>query len=602
MNVSESVPSDRVRAVLWWALLVISPLVAATAGFLARPETRIDLWLRLGTPLVELSLVSALLLALPDLLPALRSALRAESRRNDLAALGILLLASLVMLRLVHPEMRMQADESALVGTSFGLHLSGLPLVPSAGYYDTRGELHMLASNYDKRGLLFPILLNGMHALFGFSADQGLRLNALLTLLMPALAYAGLRRHMGVPGALAGALLSLVHPVLIWCGASSGFEPLNAVLILIGWLAVQAAAHSGSVRRWLLVGVIGALAAQARYESVLFGAALFTICSVVCARRPESNWRWGMTLVPLLYLPFAWQRALAFDFGLGEKGAEPFAAGYFVHNVGHALSLFALPSAIEPFGFLLALLVLVPALVHVRGKGAGGHGVTCVEHAVLAAVLVPMLAIFSYAWGNLTDPFTMRYGLPLMILMSILAGLGLHWTARRWHWPDWLAPVLAALTVVASVPATRNDSAGRRQLVSVGENTAIEWARTRAPHCRPLFVEQYPNYFLAFGYAGLPPDALASTWANVRAWAREGDIDSVWFVEVWNLDAGSVLHKVPDGFSTDELYAVRLPWQIGVRILALDRADAPLGRDCRPETANLPAERQAVNGREGPST
>jgi len=589
--VSDSVPADRVRTFLWWALLAVSPLAAAAAGFLARPETRIGLWLHLGTPLVDLSLVIALLLALPDVWPALRSALRAESRRNDLAALGILLLASLAMLRLVHPEMRMQADESALVGTSFGLHLTGLPLVPSAGYYDTGGELHMLATNMDKRGLLFPILLNGMHALFGFSAAQGLRLNALLTLLIPALGYAGVRRHMGAPGALAGALLVLVHPVLIWCGASSGFEPLNAVLILVGWLAVQAAARSGSVRRWLLVAVLGALAAQARYESVLFGAALCAIAGAVCARRPESSWRWGLALVPVLYLPFAWQRALAFDFGLGEKGAEPFAPGYFAQNVGHALSLFTLPSAIEPFGFLLTILVLVPALARLLGKDTGGHEVTLVEQAVLAAVLVPMLAIFSYAWGNLTDPFTMRYGLPLMILMSILSGLGLHWTARRWQWPNWLAPALAALIVAASVPATRNDSAGRRQLVSVGENTAVEWARLQAPHCRPLFVEQYPNYFLAFGYAGLPPNALASTWPNVRAWAREGSIDSVWFVEVWNLDAGSIVHKVPDGFSADELYAVQLPLQIGVRILALDRADAPLGRGCRPEPAISPAER-----------
>ena len=133
------------------------------------------------------------------------------------------------------------------------------------------------------------------------------------------------------------------------------------------------AARSGSVRRWLLVAVLGALAAQARYESVLFGAALFAIASAVCARRPESRWRWGLALVPVLYLPFAWQRALAFDFGLGEKGAEPFAPGYFAHNVGHALSLFALPSAIEPFGFLLTLLVLVPALARVLGKGTGGH-------------------------------------------------------------------------------------------------------------------------------------------------------------------------------------------------------------------------------------
>jgi len=582
---SDSLPADRVRALLWWALLAVSALAAAAAGFLLIPDTRVLLWLRLGTPLVDLTLVFALLLALPDVWPALRSALRAESRRNDLVALGILLVASLAMLRLVHPEMRMQADESALVGTSFGLHLRGFPFVPSAGYYDTRGELHILATNMDKRGLLFPILLNGMHALFGFSAIQGLRLNALLTLLIPVLVYAGLRRHMGAPGALAGALLVLVHPVLIWCGASSGFEPMNAVLILVGWLAVQGATSSGSVRRWLLVAVLGALAAQARYESVLFGAALFALGCAVCARRPESSWRWGLALVPLLYLPFAWQRALAFDFGLGEQGTEPFAPGHFAHNVGHALSLFAWPSAIEPFGLLLLLLVLVPALARVLWKGAGGQKVPLAEQAVLAAVLVPMLAIFSYAWGNLTDPFTMRYGLPLMMLMSILSALGLDWVARRWQWPKWLAPALAALTVAASVPATSNDSAGRRQLVSVGENTAIEWTRAQAAHCRPLFVEQYPNFFVTFGYAGLPPNALASTWPKVREWASEGSIDSVWFVEVSNLETGSVVHEAPEGFSTEELYAVHLPHEIGVRILALDRADAPLGRGCRPETA-----------------
>lgn len=590
MNVSFSTPADRARTLLWWALLVLCVLAVATAGFIARPETRVDLWLHFGTPMVEVSLAFALFLALPDVWPAFRSALRAESRKNDLGALGILLLASAAMLRLVYPEMRMQADESALVGTSFGLHLTGLPLVPAAGYYDMRGELHMLATYMDKRGLLFPILLNGMHALFGFSPDHGLRLNSFLTLLIPVLLYAGLRRHMAVSAALAGALLTLVHPVLIWCGASSGFEPLNAVLILVSWLAVQAAAGSVSTRRWLLVAVLGALAAQARYESVLFGAALFAICIAVCARKAESKWRWCLVLVPVLYLPFAWQRALAFDFGLGEKGVEPFALDHFAHNVGHALVLFALPSAIEPLGFLLALLVLIPALVDMPGKNTGASRVAIVEQAALAAMLVPMLAVFSYVWGNLTDPFTMRYGLPLMILMSVLSGFGLHRVARGWNWPNGLAPALAALAVAASVPAARNDSAGRRQLVSVGENFAIEWAHTQAPRCHPLFVEQYPNYFLAFGYAGLPPTALASTWPSVREWAREGSIDSVWFVETRNLETGAVPHKVPDGFLVKELLAVPLRWQIGVRILALDRADAPLGRECHPEATNSPAE------------
>jgi hypothetical protein len=218
-------PAARVRALLWWALLAVSPLAAAAAGFLARPETRVGLWLHLGTPLVELSLVFALLLALPDVWPALHSALRAESRRNDLAALGILLLASLAMLRLVHPEMRMQADESALVGTSFGLHLTGLPLVPSAGYYDTRGELHMLATNMDKRGCCSDPAERHARVVW-FSAAQGLRLNALLTLLIPALAYAGSGVIWARPERWPGRCCAgAPRADLVW--ASSGFEPLT---------------------------------------------------------------------------------------------------------------------------------------------------------------------------------------------------------------------------------------------------------------------------------------------------------------------------------------------------------------------------------------
>ena len=592
MNVSDSVPAERVRALLWWALLAVSALAAAAAGFLARPETRIGLWLHLGTPLVELSLVFALLLALPDVWPALRSALRAESRRNDLAALGILLLASLAMLRLVHPEMRMQADESALVGTSFGLHLTGLPLVPSAGYYDTHGELHMLATNMDKRGLLFPILLNGMHALFGYSAAQGLRLNALLTLLIPALAYAGLRRHMGAPGALAGALLVLAHPVLIWCGASSGFEPLNAVLILVGWLAVQAAARSGSVRRWLLVAVLGALAAQVRYESVLFGAALFAIGSAVCARRPESNWRWGLALVPVLYLPFAWQRALAFDFGLGEKGAEPFAPSYFADNVGHALALFALPSAIEPIRILAYPPRTGPGAgararegnrrprCDSRGTGCARGGTDPDAGDLFIRLGEPDRPVHHALWSTADDPdehlVWARATLDCSALaLAQLAGSGAS-GADRGGFRSRHEKRLRRAAPVSECGREHRDRVGAH--ASVALSPAVRRAVSQLISSRSATQ-------------ACPRSALASTWPNVRAWAREGNIDSVWFVEVWNLDTGTVVHKAPDGFSADELYAVRLPWQIGVRILALDRADAPLGRDCRPETATSPAER-----------
>jgi hypothetical protein len=81
--------------------------------------------------------------------------------------------------------------------------------------------------------------------------------------------------------------------------------------------------------------------------------------------------------------------------------------------------------------------------------------------------------------------------------------------------------------------------------------------------------------------------SLEALWPQVRQWAHDGSIDSVWLVQVWDLGGQRLLphHEVPPGFTDRELAALRVSSGTGLRLLALDRADAPLGTDCRPGVA-----------------
>jgi hypothetical protein len=119
--------------------------------------------------------------------------------------------------------------------------------------------------------------------------------------------------------------------------------------------------------------------------------------------------------------------------------------------------------------------------------------------------------------------------------------------------------------------------------VGVAQNATLKWLRERAPGCRPLLVQQFPTFFVIHGYSAVSGRDLEALWPAVRGWAQDGSIDAVWLVQVWDLGTRTLLphHEVPPGFTGRDVMPNGLSiGGTGLRLLALDRADAPIAQRC----------------------
>ena len=114
----------------------------------------------------------------------------------------------------------------------------------------------------------------------------------------------------------------------------------------------------------------------------------------------------------------------------------------------------------------------------------------------------------------------------------------------------------------------------------------LTWLHREAPRCHPALLFQFPTAFIVEGtsaFSGRDPSAL---WPRLRRLSESGDIDGAWWLELRDSSRSIPFPRMaaPTGFDLSVLGAVPLKRHIEVRIIALDRRDAPLARTCRPES------------------
>ena len=560
----------------WLATCAVVGLASLALGFLPPPDTRADWFAHVGAPVVLAALVLALVSAALALTRAMRP-LRAATTRADAIAILLLSCAYLFAYAQIAPTMRVQADEAMLVGTSLGLSLYGQPIVPLSGHFDVAHTLVPGLVEIDKRGLLLPLLLERLHALFGFSPRHGLALDALGGYAAMLLAFLGLRQTRSAAAAGFGAATLLALPLFVWLAASSGLETLNLAILLLMWNVARAAERTGEAAYAVLLAALAPLAAQLRYESVLAGAIAFAFALALLARNDlsRSRSRWLLVVVPLLFLPFAWQRAIPFQHRLEFVGASSaFGLVQFGTNAKHAIEFLLAPTSGMPVGRALVALAAVGAVAAWRFRRERILRADALAIVALATMLVTILA---YAWGDLRSAATARYGLPAFALLGLLGAGAIEALPRM---RAGVAVGLAGVLFAMALPALRSDEMYRGLPLGVTQNTVLEFAR--AQPCRPLIVYAFPTFFVVHGYSALSAGELEAGWAQVLDWRREGAVDDVWAVQSFDRATGAParLHALPAGFEATPIADLAPTSLTAVRLLRLDRPDAPFGSRC----------------------
>ncbi|HVF35890.1 MAG TPA: hypothetical protein VND91_11265, partial [Candidatus Saccharimonadia bacterium] len=293
----------------------------------------------------------------------------------------------------------------------------------------------------------------------------------------------------------------------------------------------------------VLLLVSGPLLAQARYESVLAGAAvtLLGYVRLVELGTPLIGRVVAATAV-FGFLPYAWQRAFPFEFGaeLLVPGQSFFSAGYFFSNVGAALKVLALPEHLGWAQVLQSALAVVAVAAIASGRLNPDKPVRGFPLAVfVAAVAVGFCVILALVWGDLRAPFITRLGLPVAAAIAMLAGLlagklaGLHGRMPLY------AMLGASLLAVGSAAFAIRDHQYDELGLGPGLNASLDWLERERPGCRVLVVTPYSAFFPLHGYSVLMPHQVVALAPDIDRRIAAGEIQEIVAFHVMRSGPGS---------------------------------------------------------------
>ncbi len=296
-------------------------------------------------------------------------------------------------------------------------------------------------------------------------------------------------------------LLLASFPVYVIGVSSSGFEIVNLLFALIAFLLLDFYLEKLEPRHAELLGLTLVLLAQVRYESALFVLCLVPPVIAAMGKEQIRGLTWRTPLLPLLFLPVAWQRLATADLSYFQMpdGGDLFSIGHLIENTGHAWDYFT--GVEEFFGtapllFYLALAGLAWALFQlVRNGKRFSPRVQKLCYAAGAALVLQGVVLFTYSWGRLDQPYSIRLGI---IFLPLLVFFVLFLLQPRWE----RKPNLRSLWFVGGAalllfhwPVAGKNEAARHIHTYRDYQMALRFLNDNFPRKNILIISDRPGLF-----------------------------------------------------------------------------------------------------------
>jgi hypothetical protein len=455
-----------------------------------------------------------------------RDATTAPSRlpRRGLA-LGIAFAVALTTALFVAmpPRMRVQFDETSLVGTSQNMHEQRMAVM-TTGAVPWNGSVVRLENTVDKRPPLFAFVTSLGHDVCGQSPANAFAVNAVTLAIVLLLVFVAAWQRLGLLAATAAPLLLLAVPLTGVTATSAGFELLAATLLLAAMLAAVDFVSTPTAVRWSSLIGLTLLLAASRYESLL-AAALLAVTAAWLARGRWRCDRFGMwltaatpTLLAPLLLLFVHSRDPNFypEAGGGELLAWSHLAAHTPPFVTMAFADWrgALPGA-------LSLVAAIAWLVRITTRRG-----TRTDLLVVVPVLALTTLALAWFFGDIADPMALRLFLPFCWLAALSPLLLVR--GRR--------TALALLLGAASLFAFRlHDLRTGRAFPSLpsAELTAEldRLVPSLAADARTtLWVGMPAQHLIVNGHAALCAKSFAARAGEVQQLVARGDIRTIYLL------------------------------------------------------------------------
>ncbi len=289
-------------------------------------------------------------------------------------------------------------------------------------------------SSVDKRPLLFPFLTATVHDILGFRVANAFYVNGILTSLLLLLLYVcGRKLYNPLTGWFAVAL-ACSTPIIGQNSSGGGLEVVNLVGIFTCFLlALRYSEVPDSLERFSSLIIAVALFSHARYESPFLVLPVLAVIAINWIRIRNLQITWTAALVPLSFVPIAWQHIYAnsrLDFKQLKSESEAFfSLGYMSDNLGHAANFLFVPhrfNASAPLVAVIGVLSLVAliALNATRGREWAQRLRTLFVAQIFGiAILAEFLLILGFSYGQIDNPMVTRLGMPFIALTTICAAV-----------------------------------------------------------------------------------------------------------------------------------------------------------------------------------
>lgn len=347
-----------------------------------------------------------------------------ERRRDLLTDLCATLLMVLVVVALVPGRALIENDENNLILSAQSIHNHFSPVSPGTGLIDAEGVLTPSRLSLDKRGVMFPLMLN---ALAPWALDYpaaALWLNALFGWLGLFLLVRIARRFIPGPQALAAPLLLLSFPMFTVTLRSGGFDLANFALLLLsvhltGGLLYQ----SSRVRLALLIATLAVLC-QLRYETPLVASMLLVMLMLrAWGHAPARSWM--LAAAPLALAPGLFRMAAPFDWEMPAPWFKPWSTANAPDNLERLAAWAFSPAGWEMGNPAVGACCLLALLLYLSSSRRPLRQPLAFCVCVVPAVLLTAVLMFSY-WGQITTAITTRYFIYLAALLCVFAAFSLH--------------------------------------------------------------------------------------------------------------------------------------------------------------------------------
>ena len=482
--------------------MILSSVIALLFGFLIPTKEQMSDWLQItGYYFIFGTTILWLLSILPQSL---------ERKKFDyfFNEYGRALIMALILVAGMYlscpPQFRILADETNLAAVAASMYQEHTFYNSTSGfyYYDAYHDFNHV---WGIRPIFFPFLINIIHTISGYSAENGFVVNAIAGTTTLVLFYGILKNWFPNILALSGMVLLASFPVYVLWVTSGGFEVVNLLFAMLSFYFLNKFLKTKKGLDLERLGLTLLLLSQIRYESAIFTICFAIIYIFLLIRNDDyKNYTYKIIFIPFLFLPVAWHRMITMSSEVMliiEEEHNLFSFTNFSLKFLELIDYFSTNSYKHntiPFLFYLGLIgILYGIWLTIKNKELRTvHNMTLVAYTTMTQILLIIIILtYNLPQGGISHPTSIRYGiifLPLIIFGTILLidKISYLWNATNYYFLFFSIGILLFYWPVA----VNNDSVNTL-LLSREYNITLNYLKKTHSDKNKIIVSDRPGLY-----------------------------------------------------------------------------------------------------------